>query len=100
VVGGSQDTARRYFVSGSVQGVGYRYFTQRAAERLGLAGFVRNLRDGRVEIFAMGPPGRLAELKADLARGPRGASVSDVAEETATLDPRYTGDFVVEYTAG
>jgi len=44
--------ARRYFVSGLVQGVGYRYFTQDAADRLRLTGYVRNLRDGRVEVYA------------------------------------------------
>ncbi|HYU21758.1 MAG TPA: acylphosphatase, partial [Candidatus Dormibacteraeota bacterium] len=45
--------ARRYLVSGMVQGVGFRYFTQDAAEKLQVSGFVRNLRDGSVEVFAM-----------------------------------------------
>jgi len=39
-----------------VQGVGFRFFTQAAAEELCISGFVRNLRDGRVEVFAMGTP--------------------------------------------
>ena len=56
-------TARRYFVSGTVQGVGYRYFAQRIARRLGVAGFVRNLNDGRVEVYAVGPANRLPELQ-------------------------------------
>ena len=50
--------AKRYFVSGMVQGVGYRYFTQAAAEKLRVTGFVRNLSDGRVEVFAVGTPQR------------------------------------------
>lgn len=100
MAGDSQVVARRFFVSGSVQGVGFRYFTQRAAGRLGLSGFVRNLRDGRVEVFAVGPPGRLEALKTDLERGPNGALVSGVAEEPAAPDPRYATNFVVEFTTG
>ncbi|HTV59907.1 MAG TPA: acylphosphatase [Verrucomicrobiae bacterium] len=100
MAGDLQFGARRFFVSGSVQGVGYRYFTQRAAGRLGLSGFVRNLRDGRVEVFAAGPLDRLAALKSELERGPSGAFVSAVAEEPAAADPRYAANFVVEFTSG
>ena len=46
--------ARRYFVSGMVQGVGYRYFARQLAQRLGIAGYVKNLRDGRVEVYVIG----------------------------------------------
>jgi len=67
--------ARRYFVSGIVQGVGFRYFTQDEAERLQLSGFVRNLRDGRVEVYAIGSGDRLTRLRTLLERGPRGAMV-------------------------
>ncbi len=69
---------RRYFVEGAVQGVGFRYFTWRQAVRLGIAGWVRNLPDGRVEVAAEGDPQRLAELEAELRRGPRMASVTKV----------------------
>jgi len=91
--------AKRYFVSGMVQGVGFRYFAQAAAEKLRVSGFVRNLRDGRVEVFAMGAPHQHAELRVVLERGPRFASVSEVQEETATPDPRYEGGFVINPSA-
>jgi acylphosphatase len=99
VAGDSANATRRFFVSGSVQGVGFRYFTQRAAERLRLSGYVRNLGDGRVEVLASGAAGQLAALKSELERGPRGAFVSGVVEEPATLEARYAGAFVVEFTS-
>jgi acylphosphatase len=89
--------AKRYFVSGMVQGVGYRYFAQRAAERLGVAGYVRNLGDGRVEVYAIGAAGTLAQLRAELERGPRAAEVSRVTEEEAAFDPDFARGFSVEY---
>jgi acylphosphatase len=89
--------ARRYFVSGIVQGVGFRYFTQDEAERLQLAGFVRNLRDGRVEVYAMGSGEKLARLRALLERGPRGAMVQNVAEHPAEIDPQFAGEFSITY---
>jgi acylphosphatase len=87
--------AKRYLVSGMVQGVGYRYFTQDAAEKLRVSGFVRNLRDGRVEVFAMATPQQLTGLRAPLQRGPRFASVSGVQEEPTTPDPQYEGGFFI-----
>jgi len=69
--------AKRYFVSGNVQGVGFRYFTQCAAERLQLNGYTRNLPDGRVEVYAIGPADQLAKLRSVLDRGPWGATVSE-----------------------
>jgi acylphosphatase len=89
--------AKRYFVSGRVQGVGYRYFAQRAAQRLGIAGYVRNLGDGRVEVYAVGGEGTLAQLRGELERGPRGAQVSNVTEEAAVIDPELARKFSVEY---
>ncbi len=88
---------RRFFVHGTVQGVGYRYFAQRAAQRLGLSGFVRNLRDGRVEVLAMGNAESLAVLRAELARGPRGSLVAKIVEEEATRDSIATGEFRIDY---
>ena len=87
--------ARKYFVSGSVQGVGYRYFTQRAAQKMKLTGYVRNLRDGRVEVFAMGTAQQLTELRGVLERGPSFSSVREVSEETAAADPQYEQGFVI-----
>src|SRR6267154_6115654 len=78
--------AKRYFVSGNVQGVGFRYFTLRAAERLQVNGYARNLPDGRVEAYAIGTPDQLAKLRSILERGPWGATVSEVREEQAAVD--------------
>jgi acylphosphatase len=87
--------AKRYFVSGMVQGVGFRYFAQDAAEKLRIHGFVRNLLDGRVEVFAIATPQQHAEFCAMLERGPRFSSVRAVQEEPATADPQYEGGFVI-----
>ena len=89
--------ARRYFVSGIVQGVGFRYFTQDEAERLHLCGFVRNLRDGRVEVYAIGPAEKLARLRPLLERGPRGAMVQHVAEHPAEIEAQFADDFSITY---
>lgn len=90
--------AKRYFVSGMVQGVGYRYFVQDAAERLGLAGYVRNLNDGRVEAYAIGSPNELREFRAAIERGPMMSRVSHVAEEPADVLPRYASEFTIEHS--
>jgi acylphosphatase len=90
---------KRYFVSGLVQGVGFRYFTQAAAEKLRIHGFVRNLHDGRVEVFAIGAPQQHTEFRAMLERGPRFSSISGVQEETAAPDPQYEGGFVISPSA-
>lgn len=91
--------ARRYYVSGMVQGVGYRYFVERVALRLTLKGYVRNLRDGRVEVYAVGPVQLLEALRAELTRGPAGASVTGVAAEEAPVDSRFEDDFSIEHNA-
>jgi acylphosphatase len=91
--------ARRYYVSGMVQGVGYRYFARQAAQRLGLAGYVKNLRDGRVEVYAIGSRSKLASLRAELEHGPSGASVASVAEEEVPVDPKFAARFTVERAA-
>jgi len=89
--------ARRYLISGIVQGVGFRYFTQDEAERLRLSGYVRNLRDGRVEVYAIGSQEHLARLRTILERGPRGAMVQHVVEESAEIDPRFAEEFSITY---
>ena len=89
--------ARRYFVSGIVQGVGFRYFSQHAAERLHLTGYARNLPDGRVEVYAIGTGEHLAKLRSALERGPWGASVSEVREADVAIDSNYDDGFVITY---
>jgi acylphosphatase len=86
--------ARRWIVRGRVQGVGYRYFAQHAAESLGLSGYVRNLDDGRVEVYATGPEAKLSELAGMLYRGPRWADVRGVDEEQAPVQEY--GSFHIE----
>ena len=81
--------ARRWVVHGHVQGVGYRYFAQKSASLLGLAGYARNLDDGSVEVYAVGTPERLSELAGRLRQGPRWADVRGVAETEAAIH-RYT----------
>ena len=70
--------ARRYLISGRVQGVGYRFFTQAAAVREGLGGFVRNLEDGRVEAQVEGEQAGLDRFERALHHGPPGARVDRV----------------------
>ncbi len=89
--------AKRFYVSGMVQGVGFRFFAQRAADRLGVAGYVKNLNDGRLEVYAIGQAEQLCALRAELERGPRTASISGVAEEEAEVVPRYAGEFSIEH---
>jgi acylphosphatase len=86
--------ARRYSVSGRVQGVGFRYFVQRAAQELGLGGYVKNRSDGTVETYASGTPERLEAFKKRLWEGPGLSRVDDVQEQDAQPGER-TG-FVVE----
>jgi acylphosphatase len=69
------------WVSGTVQGVGFRMFADRAARRHGVAGFARNLADGRVEAVAEGPRDGVQEFVAELRRGPSGAWVRNVQEQ-------------------
>jgi acylphosphatase len=89
--------AKRFLVSGMVQGVGYRYFVIRVAERLGVAGFVKNLSDGRVEVYAIGTSEQLLSLRAELERGPRAASVSAVDEEEAVVELQHANRFAIEH---
>jgi acylphosphatase len=72
---------RRFLVSGVVQGVFFRASTRREAERLGLSGYARNLRDGRVEVVAAGPCTKLKALEAWLWDGPPAAQVDEVVSE-------------------
>ena len=77
----AQKIAKRWFIDGSVQGVGFRYFVQGKAAALGLSGYARNLEDGRVEVYAIGAPDQLSNLAAALHMGPRMAHVRGVEEK-------------------
>jgi acylphosphatase len=75
-----RDLAVRWVVRGRVQGVGFRYYVRTHARELGLAGRVRNLPGGEVEIEAGGPAGKVRELEARIRQGPPGAAVAGLAE--------------------
>jgi acylphosphatase len=76
--------ARRYRVTGRVQGVGFRFFVDDVARREGVSGWVRNAEDGTVEVLVEGDREAVLRVEAALRRGPSGARVDDVdvTEET------------------
>jgi len=78
--------ARRYLVRGRVQGVGFRWFVEREAHLLGIAGWVRNNHDGSVEVLAQGTRDQLSGLHSRLREGPRAARVDsvDIADASPT----------------
>jgi acylphosphatase len=77
--------ARKFLITGEVQGVGYRFFAQRAAARHQVLGQVNNCPDGSVEVVAEGSAGDVEEFKKDLVTGPQWARVEQVEE--ISLDP-------------
>ena len=87
---------RQWLVSGRVQGVGFRWFVMREGKALSLAGTVRNLADGRVQVTARGEAAALDELGARLGQGPRGSRVTDLSTAPGHLGASVNG-FHVEY---
>jgi len=81
-------------VSGRVQGVGFRYFTQDIANREGLTGHVRNLPDGRVEVVAEGEAEALQRLEVALWNGPSHARIENVEVESTAPTGRHAGFLV------
>jgi len=92
--------ARRYIVTGRVQGVGFRYYVEHAASRINVQGYVRNRRDGSVEVLGMGTSAQLKHLRAALEKGPLMSEVAGVEEEPARVETRYEGQFTIEMTTG
>jgi acylphosphatase len=88
---------QRFLVSGKVQQVGYRDYAVRSARALGLTGWVRNLRDGRVEILAEGEPDALAEFSDACRQGPPLARVNQV--EALAAEERHVLGFTKRFTA-
>jgi len=87
--------AKKYIISGRVQAVGYRFFAERVANQLGICGYVKNLWDDTVEVYAIGDEASLEELKRHLAEGPRSARVTGIEESEAAVHSGYTR-FVIE----
>jgi acylphosphatase len=77
--------ARRFVVRGRVQGVGFRWFVEREAHTLAIAGWVRNNADGSVEVLAQGTRDQISGLRSRLRQGPRAARVDDVEESEARV---------------
>ena len=80
------ETAALFRIEGRVQGVGYRWWAVGRAEALGLRGWVRNRRDGWVELLAIGEAGAVAELERACGKGPAAATVSAVLRAEAQDD--------------
>ena len=72
--------ARKFTISGMVQGVGYRFFAQRAAARHQVRGYIKNLKDGRVEALAEGDAGSVEGFKHELLTGPTYSKVEEIEE--------------------
>jgi acylphosphatase len=83
--------ARRYVITGRVQGVGFRYFAQEMATAHRVTGWVRNLPDGSVETLLEGESHDVDRVEAALRRGPASARVDDVRVEDATPEHRTAG---------
>jgi len=86
--------ARRFRVSGRVQGVGFRFFAQEAAAHEGLSGWVRNLDDGQVEAFVEGDREAVERFERKIRRGPPAARVEDVSVDDDAPSGR-SGGFLV-----
>jgi len=82
-------TAKKFVISGRVQGVGYRFFAEQWAGQFGIAGYVKNLWEGTVEVYAIGDAASLEKFKLRLAQGPRMAHVTGVRESDEAVDNRY-----------
>ncbi len=87
--------ARKFIISGLVQGVGFRFFTQRSAARHQVLGYVKNLEDGRVEAVAQGDEKSVKDFLEDLTAGPTYAKVNDV-EETVLEPGKSVSSFLIE----
>jgi acylphosphatase len=87
--------ARKFVISGRVQGVGYRFFAERVANQLGVCGCVKNRWDGNVEVYAIGDEVLLEEFKRHLADGPPAARVTSIEESEAPVISRYKS-FLIE----
>jgi len=83
--------ARRYVIGGRVQGVGFRFFTEAAASRENVQGWVRNLPDGRVEVAAEGEAEAIERFERQISHGPPAARVSDVQRHDELPEGRQGG---------
>ncbi len=86
-----------FLIRGRVQGVGFRWFVRREAAELGLRGWVRNTETGEVEVVAAGDAEWIADLRAELRKGPRGSRVDGIIEhELAEPEGESLGAFRID----
>lgn len=83
-------------IHGKVQGVGYRFFATRVARRLGLKGWIRNLRDGTVDAAVEGEPEAIEEWIEEIKEGPRYAEVTRIDQEKKSYRGTF-GEFDVRF---
>ncbi|MEJ2542692.1 MAG: acylphosphatase [Calditrichaceae bacterium] len=79
-------SAYKIIIQGRVQGVGYRWFTMQVAQKLGIKGYVKNIMDGSVEVFAQGDETSIQEFLIQLRNGPSFSNVTDVNIFDANFD--------------
>ena len=91
---GKTRTARLYRIWGQVQGVGFRYFAERAARSIGILGYVKNCADGTVEVYAIGDGMALEAFKHQLEEGPRSAWVEALDESEMPVNEKYKRFFI------
>lgn len=89
-------TTWHFLISGKVQGVGYRRYTQDMARLHSLSGWVRNLRDGRVEVMATGEATALQAFHAILLKGPRHGRVDDIQRKDVDRVEEFKGFLVLD----
>jgi acylphosphatase len=85
--------ARHYLISGRVQGVGFRYFAERAAHEAGVTGWVRNLADGSVEAHAQGNRAQIDRFESKLRQGPPRSEIR--AFESQEASPTQSNGFQI-----
>ena len=96
---GGKVVRKHWFVSGQVQGVGFRAFTYESATDLKLTGWVRNLTDGRVEVVAEGKAKVIEELLEKVKKGPAGSRVDAVKEGKVDEKERLADHFEIRDSA-
>ncbi len=79
----------KFTVHGFVQGVGYRYFAYKSAEKYNIVGYAKNLLDGTVEVVAEGDKDKVELFKLELMRGPMRSRIDRITEEDCTIDKEF-----------
>jgi acylphosphatase len=90
---------KHIFVSGDVQGVGFRYFTTYQAQQFGIVGWVRNVEDGRVEALAFGTHDQMEQFLSAIRKGPSKGNVEDVIIKDVVMKHSFK-DFVIRHDGG